>query len=176
MANQIWHADSSSLALYLYDIVAVFKATLSCKKFHCHSVKIVACISQLQAFSCKLALCKSYDWRGINDIIPPFPLTVFREQHYYMIKYLRWATLETRRRKSRLTLMYKLTHGLIDIDTRKYLIQHSECRTRGSHQFKFRVPYANKDVFNFSFFSKNYIADWNCLPEAVVSSSSLETF
>ena len=50
--------------------------------------------------------------------------------------------------------MYKLTHGLIDIDTRKYLIQHPESRTRGTHQFKFRVPYANKDVFKFSFFPK----------------------
>ena len=73
-----------------------------------------------------------------------------------MIKDLGWATLETRRRQSRLTLMYKLTLGLIDIDSREYLIQHSDGRTRGSHQFKFRVPYANKDVFKFSFFSKNY--------------------
>ena len=79
-----------------------------------------------------------------------------------VIKDLMWATLETRRRLSRLMLMYKRTHGLIDIDTRKYLIQHSESRTRGSHQFKFRVSYANKDV--------------NCLPEAIVSSSSSETF
>ena len=60
-----------------------------------------------------------------------------------MIKDLGWATLETRRRQSRLTLMYKLTHGLIDIDTRKYLIHHSEGRTRGSYQFKFRVPHTN---------------------------------
>ena len=91
-----------------------------------------------------------------------------------MIKDLgRWATLETIRRQSRLTLMYKLTHAVIDIDTRKYLIQHSESRTRGSHQLKFRRPYANKDVFKFSFFPKT-IADWNCLPEAIVSSSSLE--
>ena len=71
--------------------------------------------------------------------------------------------------------MYKLTHGLIDIDSRKYLIQHSKSRTRGSHQFKFRVPYANKDIFKFSFFPKT-IADWNCLPEATVLSTSLETF
>ena len=42
-----------------------------------------------------------------------------------MIKDLGWATLETRRRQSRLTLMYKLTHGLIDTDSREYLIQHS---------------------------------------------------
>ena len=66
------------------------------------------------------------------------------------------GTLETRRRKSRLTPMYKLPHGLIDIDTLKYLIQHSENRTRGSHQFKFHVPHTNKDVCKFSFFSKNY--------------------
>ena len=92
-----------------------------------------------------------------------------------MIKDLGWTTLETRSRQSRLTLMYKLTHGRIDIDTRKYSIQHSESRTRGSHQFKFRVPCANEDVFKFSFFPIT-IADWNCLPEAIVSSSSLETF
>ena len=91
-----------------------------------------------------------------------------------MIKDLGWATLETRRRQSRLTLMYRLTHGLIDIDSREYLIQHSESRTRRSHQFKFRVPYANKDVFKVSFFPKT-IADY-CLPEAIVSSTSLEIF
>ena len=71
--------------------------------------------------------------------------------------------------------MYKVTHGLIDIGSRKYLIQHSESRTRGSQQFKFCVPYANKDLFKFSFFPKT-IEDWNCLPEAFVSSTSLETF
>ena len=73
--------------------------------------------------------------------------------------------------------MYKLTHGLIDIDSRKHLIQHSKSRTRESQQllFKFRAPYANKDVFKFSCFPKT-IADWNCLLEAIVSSTSLETF
>ena len=49
-------------------------------------------------------------------------------------KDLRWDTLEMRRRQFRLTLMYKLTHGLIDIDSRKYLIQHSESRMKASHQ------------------------------------------
>ena len=33
-----------------------------------------------------------------------------------MIKDLGWTTLETRRRQARLTLMYKLIHGLIDIE------------------------------------------------------------
>ena len=42
-----------------------------------------------------------------------------------MIKDLRWDMLEMRGRHFRLTLMYKLTHCLVDIDSRKYLIQHS---------------------------------------------------
>ena len=55
-------------------------------------------------------------------------------------KDLGWDTLEIMRRiQFRLTLMYRLTHGLIDIDSRKYLIQHSESHTRASHQFKFCV-------------------------------------
>ena len=37
-----------------------------------------------------------------------------------MIKDLRWVTLETGKRQFRLTLMYKVTHGLIDIGSRKY--------------------------------------------------------
>ena len=92
-----------------------------------------------------------------------------------MIRDLGWATLETRRRQFRLTLMYKLTHGLIDIDRRKYLIQHSESRKRGGHQFKFRAPYANKDVFKFSFVPKT-IADWNYLPEVQSSNRLIYSF
>ena len=92
-----------------------------------------------------------------------------------MIKDLGWATLETRRRQFRLTLMHKLTRGLIDIDSRKYLIHHPKSRTRGSHQLKFRVLYASKNIFKFSFFPRT-LADWNCLPEAIVSSTFLEMF
>ena len=53
--------------------------------------------------------------------------------------------------------MYKLIHGPIDIDSRKYLIQQSESHMRGSHQFKFNVPYANKDIFKFSYFPRTVL-------------------
>ena len=65
-----------------------------------------------------------------------------------MIKDQGWDTLEMRRRQFRLTLMYKLTHGLVDIDSREYLIQHYERRTRGSHQFK--VPINPKLLFRLN--------------------------
>lgn len=92
-----------------------------------------------------------------------------------MIEDLGWTTLEMRRRQSRLIFMYKLTRGLIDIDNREYLVPHSESCMRRNHLFKFHVPYASKDVFKFSFFPR-IITDWNCLPETIVSSTSLEIF
>ena len=49
-----------------------------------------------------------------------------------------------------LTHMYKLTYGLIDEVSGEHL-NSTHSRTRGSHQFKFHVPYAKK-----TFFPKNY--------------------
>ena len=50
-----------------------------------------------------------------------------------MLSDLNWDTLETRRKKNRLTLMYKLSHNLVDINTEEHLIPNSEKRTRNSH-------------------------------------------
>ena len=49
-----------------------------------------------------------------------------------MLKELNWDTLETRRKKARLTLMYKLSHTLISINMESHLIPHPEPRTRGA--------------------------------------------
>ena len=64
---------------------------------------------------------------------------------------LKWDTLETRRKKKRLTLMYKLSHNLVDINTEEHLIPKREKRTRNSHGFKYRMPKVSKDVFKFFF-------------------------
>ena len=52
-----------------------------------------------------------------------------------MLSDLNWDTLETRRKKNRLTLMYKLSHNLVDVNTKEHLIPNSEKRTRNSHVF-----------------------------------------
>jgi len=68
-----------------------------------------------------------------------------------MLSELNWDTLETRWKKNRLTLMYKLSHDLVDISTEGHFIPNSEKRTRNSHAFKYRVPEVSKDVFFLSF-------------------------
>ena len=92
-----------------------------------------------------------------------------------MIKELGWDSLESRSKKARLNLMYKLAHRLINIDTVNHLESHSEMRTRGSHSFKYRIPKFYKDVFKFSFFPRT-IKVWNSLSDTIVNSDSVEVF
>ena len=43
-----------------------------------------------------------------------------------MLSDLKWDTLETRRKKNRLTLMYKVSHNLADINTEEHLIPNEK--------------------------------------------------
>lgn len=92
-----------------------------------------------------------------------------------MLSDLKWDTLETRRKKNRLTLMYKLSHNLVHINTEDHLIPNREKRTRNSHAFKYRMPKVCKDVFKFSFFPRS-ITEWNSLPADLVNCKSLSDF
>ena len=85
-----------------------------------------------------------------------------------------WETLAIRRKTARLSLMYKLSHHLIDFSVEAYFKPNSERRTPGSHAFKFVVPRAKKDIFKFSFFPRT-INEWNSLPEEIVISPSLDS-
>ena len=72
-----------------------------------------------------------------------------------MLRDLGWFSLETRRTIARLNLMYKICHGIVDIDKNSYLRPHSGWRvkTRSSNDYKFLDIKATKDVYFYSFFS-----------------------
>ena len=92
-----------------------------------------------------------------------------------MIKDLGWESLENRRNKARLTLVYKLSHNLTDVSADEYLQLNSETRTRGSHPYKYRLSKVKRDVFKYSFFTRT-INEWNSLPYEVVCSDSFNDF
>jgi len=75
--------------------------------------------------------------------------------------------LETMRRHTRLSVLYKMCHGFLDRKWEDYLIPNKEGRTRGSHDFKFIVPKVHKNVFRFSLFQRT-MAEWNKLPKETV--------
>ena len=87
-----------------------------------------------------------------------------------MIQDLQWDSPEDRRHTSRLQMLFKIKHGLVDVDKGLHLKQ-SDSRTRGFSRF-FQEGTAS-EVYYDSFFLRT-IRDWNKLPLRVTSATSLE--
>ena len=89
-----------------------------------------------------------------------------------MVSDLGRETLESRMKKDRLTTLYKIRHGLVDMDTGDVL-RLNDRRTRG--QKRLYQPTANVKVYKDSFFPRT-IQDWNRLPAVVTDSPTIEEF
>ena len=93
------------------------------------------------------------------------------------LKALGLTTLEDRRIRGDLIEVYKMTHGLTNIDPSQFFVFAPDNRgpsTRG-HRFKLAVPHVRLDLRKY-FFSVRVIKLWNNLPADVVNSTSVNTF
>ena len=88
-----------------------------------------------------------------------------------MIQHQGWESLTTRRAKSRLTMMFKITHGLVEV-SHQHLVA-GDSPTRGAN--KFREIAASKDAYRQSFYPRT-IRQGNKLPPDITSATSLEGF
>ena len=79
-----------------------------------------------------------------------------------MLDHLEWESLEARRTKSQLTMMFKIINDLVNIPQEEYLTPASK-RTRTRHSYKFQQISASSDYYLNSFFPKN-VRLWNSLP------------
>ena len=68
---------------------------------------------------------------------------------------LNWESLERRRTKIQLTLLYKIMNGMVDIPTSPYVTQAS-ARTRLSHTKKLRQISSRTDAYKYSFFPSHH--------------------
>ena len=111
---------------------------------------------------------------GLNTIKPFYMavrvnlLNCAGSPHFY-------TTLESRRTMTRLTLLYKMSRGEIDIDTDSFLRPHAESRTRASHSYRYRQDIATKNLYFYSFFPRT-LRQWTNLPADIVESNSLSQF
>jgi hypothetical protein len=83
---------------------------------------------------------------------------------------LLWDTLVNCHRTSRLIMLYKISHGLVDTHAPTYLTPGDK-RTRGAR--KYLQLSTGKEVYDNSFFSRT-IHDWNNLPPTVRLANSIE--
>lgn len=91
-----------------------------------------------------------------------------------LVSALGWSTLEQRRTEARLANMYKITHGLLDINPQQYLTPGNP-NTRSNHPYKYRQLQSTCSYFTYSYFPRT-VVQWNRLPQTAVLASSLEGF
>ena len=91
-----------------------------------------------------------------------------------MLQDLGWPLLESRRVMTRLVMLYKITHGLVDVDSKPNLT--IQTRTfRRSHQFSYYRVHAKSKIYSTSFFPST-IPHWNNLPLSVINAPNLNLF
>ena len=84
-------------------------------------------------------------------------------------------SLEARRRDARVTMLFKIVHGLVAITTDELGLEAADSRTRASHRHKFREKGSRTNMSKFSFVSRT-VPDWNRLPATAAEAESLEIF
>ena len=89
-----------------------------------------------------------------------------------IIEQLNWTTLEERRRRARLTMMYKIHNGLVNIDSEGKLVPPDRF-TRNMHSHSFQIPSCHTTTRRESFYPRT-IKDWNALPVSTAATVSLE--
>ena len=88
-----------------------------------------------------------------------------------MVSGLGWESLQHRRRVDRLTTLFKIQHGLAELDTD--VVYPGDKRTRGQHRLY--QPAAKLSIYKNSFFPRT-IWEWNRLPTSVTDATTIEEF
>ena len=100
-----------------------------------------------------------------------------------MLDALQWESLESRRTKIQLTLLFKIINEMVDIRADDYLIPQQDLpddHTPRSFDISLLVQTSinlstRTDFYKFSFFPRT-IPVWNSLPAPVTEAPSLESF
>jgi len=87
---------------------------------------------------------------------------------------LYWMVLWRRRQFARLSLLYKLSHQLLNINTNQILTPVNR-PSRHSHPFTYQKLCSSQNYYNYSSFPRT-INNWNSLPASLVAAPSTEAF
>jgi hypothetical protein len=91
-----------------------------------------------------------------------------------MLHHLQWPTLEDRRKKARLSMMFKITNSLASVTSPDLIPQRTKHARRG-HERCYRQVTCRTDIRQHSFIPRT-IKDWNNLPRQTVLAPSLDAF
>ena len=111
--------------------------------------------------------------RRATRLIPEFDSLTYDER----INSLQLTTLEDRRIRGDLIEVYKIIHGIENVDLTKFftVINDGPCAVTRGHQYKLMLPQVRTERRR-NFFSVRVVNKWNKLPNDVVLSPTLNIF
>ena len=118
------------------------------------------CVKQLEAIQRRAARFIKGDYRTTSSTSQ-------------MIQDLGWQSLQQRRSDIKLAMVYRITHGLVDIPASAYF--HPVTSSTRGHSLRYFQQYCRTKVYLHSSFPSG-IRLWNQLPESIVTSETLEDF
>ena len=91
-----------------------------------------------------------------------------------MLQQLHWESLQERRAKMRLIILYKSIRQIIAVNSNEYLTP-TVLPTRQNHSYTFRQISTTTNYHKYSFYPRT-IVQWNALPANIAESTSLDQF
>ena len=91
------------------------------------------------------------------------------------LKALNLPTLEYRRKRGDLIIVYKLLHNILDLDFKNFFTLATTPHDLRQHPLKIQKPRATKNIRQKSF-SHRVINDWNSLSSDIVLAKNVDTF
>ena len=91
-----------------------------------------------------------------------------------MLQKLQWPTLEERRKKARLTLLYKVANRKVKFDAGNKLLPPDRLSMH-TNDHSFQIPSCKTSIRKESFYPKT-IRDGNNLPAQVTAAESIDSF
>ena len=92
-----------------------------------------------------------------------------------MLNYLKWQTLEHRRKAQRLNNMYKIQNGQVVSDNHKKRLVPFSSQHRTSHRLRYKDPFSRANYHPFLYIPRTF-REWNALPTKAVTAPNLNEF
>ena len=87
-----------------------------------------------------------------------------------MLQHLQWETLESRRTKAQVAMLYKIINGLVDIRPEDH-ITRAPTRPRSPNDHQYR-KFSTKTTYRQKSFFPRTVDVWNSLPSSIVNAPS----
>ena len=88
---------------------------------------------------------------------------------------LKLYSLKDRRQRGDMITMYKIHHGLIDLDFNALFTRSTSTINTRQHGHQLQFKRCSSDIRR-NHFSQRIIVPWNSLPKSIISSESVDSF